>query len=1182
MSPPPQPLPSSPYPGIAPFSYAARHVFFAREQEARKLIRLIVLYRGVLLYSDSGVGKSSLLNAGLIPRAIEEGMRPERIRVQPIDGQEIIVERLSENADGTRPFLPSLFDGGDESDRVVLSVERFRQMLQPADNIPTPLLIFDQFEEWVTLFEEAATDQTDTIQDRILHMLVGLINDHRLAVKVMLTLREDYLAKLVPLFERCPHLPDQYLRLTALTDDQLYHAIRGPFDAYPDAYPRALSIPLSHRIHNQFKARVAASELRLTEVQIVCQRLFETKSSEPKMTQFFEDIGGVQGILEHYLDEALAKLDQEQQKPAIALLSRMITSAGTRHVISQDELVRQGEFSQTLLTTTLHNLEQETKLVRRERRRDIDYYEIASEFLIERIRRESHEAEQRRLQAAEAKAEREQQRARAEAKNARRLRWLAAALSVLFVVALTVLGYAWQQKQLAEQAKRESFSRELAARSLNLLNIDPERSTLLALHAISEPHALGQSVPKEAINALHRAVNASRLEVSFPVEAEHLNRIIFTPDGKQFAAATPSNTVNVWDIRSGRVHQTFEGHTKPVMGLTFSSDGKVLATASRDGTARIWDTTSGQELHVMSQHGKTVYDVVFSPNGRQVASASADRTAKIWNAHSGQELFTLRGHKKKVYNVAFSPDGKRLATVSADKTAKIWDTSSGQAISTLSGHYNSIYDVAFSPDSKRLATVSSDKTLKLWDVSSAKLLWTFYGHTNLVGGVAFSPNGRYIATSSFDRTAKVWHVKSRQVFLTLAGHTHWVWGVAFSPDGTSLGTISRDHTVKIWDLTPGREVLTFAGHADPVRRAVFSPDGRQVATASFDHTARIWDVLTGQTVRTLVGHTDRVWGVTFSPDGNWLATASEDKTAKIWDLTTGQERLTLAGHTKQVYTVTFSPDGKQLATASKDRTAKIWSFDTGEVTHTLDGHRSSVFGAVFSPDGKRLVTASRDAKAIVWDTTTGKHLFSVTHPPSWINQVAFSPDGTQFATAGRESTAKIWNAVTGDPIMTLSGHAKGLLGLAFSPDSKQLATASLDRATKVWDLASGRDVLTLTGHANVVYSVAFSPDGTRLVTTSSDRTARVYTLDTEELLAIARMRVTRSLSDSECERELRMALCPSAATAVHWIMEGKRRARDGDPEGATRHFHRAKSLDASLKLNHLKTEAKKWLRQDAK
>ena len=84
-------LPESPFPGIDPFSFAYRDVFFARESEARSLTRLIVMYRGVLLYSDSGTGKSSLINAGIIPRAMNEGYQVERVRLQPKKGEEIVV-----------------------------------------------------------------------------------------------------------------------------------------------------------------------------------------------------------------------------------------------------------------------------------------------------------------------------------------------------------------------------------------------------------------------------------------------------------------------------------------------------------------------------------------------------------------------------------------------------------------------------------------------------------------------------------------------------------------------------------------------------------------------------------------------------------------------------------------------------------------------------------------------------------------------------------------------------------------------------------------------------------------------------------------------------------------------------------------------------------------------------------
>src|SRR5829696_1823888 len=135
-------LPAVPYPGIEPFAYAERKVFFARAPEARRLIRLITLYRGVLLFAASGVGKSSLVNAGVIPLAIEDGYRPERLRVQPHRNEEILVEPI--------PGLSSIL--AVDGEPTVLSVESFREKVRARAAEARPLLIFDQFEEWVTLF----------------------------------------------------------------------------------------------------------------------------------------------------------------------------------------------------------------------------------------------------------------------------------------------------------------------------------------------------------------------------------------------------------------------------------------------------------------------------------------------------------------------------------------------------------------------------------------------------------------------------------------------------------------------------------------------------------------------------------------------------------------------------------------------------------------------------------------------------------------------------------------------------------------------------------------------------------------------------------------------------------------------------------------------------------------------
>jgi hypothetical protein len=148
--------PREPFRGIEQFRFIDRPIFFERRDEIRRLIRLVSIYRGTLLYGESGVGKSSVINAGFIPAMLEEGFLPERLRVQPVPGAELVVERLALSNEGTAPFLPSRFAADDEArTRLVFSTSDVHARLGLEHSGGAPLLIFDQFEEFITLFEEA-------------------------------------------------------------------------------------------------------------------------------------------------------------------------------------------------------------------------------------------------------------------------------------------------------------------------------------------------------------------------------------------------------------------------------------------------------------------------------------------------------------------------------------------------------------------------------------------------------------------------------------------------------------------------------------------------------------------------------------------------------------------------------------------------------------------------------------------------------------------------------------------------------------------------------------------------------------------------------------------------------------------------------------------------------------------
>jgi WD40 repeat protein len=148
--------------------------------------------------------------------------------------------------------------------------------------------------------------------------------------------------------------------------------------------------------------------------------------------------------------------------------------------------------------------------------------------------------------------------------------------------------------------------------------------------------------------------------------------------------------------------------------------------------------------------------------------------------------------------------------------------------------------------------------------------------------------------------------------------------------------------------------------------------------------------------------------------------------------------------------------------------------------------------------------------------------------------VAFSPNGDLLAVSREDGSTTLWDISSGDAkeMVKIIGHKSAVTRVAFSPDGERIATVDLDGITKIWDVeasvaaSSGVEVLTLTSHAAGVLDLTFSPDGKRLVTSSLDGTARVYTMDLEELVAIARARLTRTLTEEECQQYLHLDSCP--------------------------------------------------------
>ena len=795
---------------------------------------------------------------------------------------------------------------------------------------------------------------------------------------------------------------------------------------------------------------------------------------------------------------------------------------------------------------------------------EADMNELEREFLqasIQASERELAERETQRQRELELQRQRAEEHVQAANRLRLRNRFILAIASISLILALLAWRFSLQsnenaaqaqknlsvaqanaatveaERQRAEREGRFARAREWAVAALNNLNVDPELSILLALQAVNETTETDQLVLPEAENALHQSLLASHVRFTIPAHTDRVAGIAYSPDGKRLATAGQDGTAKVWDVSSGEEIFSIDiAQQGRVNAIVYNADGRRLATASDNGKAQIWDALTGKELLTLHGHTDEVWSVAFSPNGKHVATASIDGTAKIWNANTGELILMFASQVGCVGSVAFSPDGIRAVTASCDNSlAKVWDINSGQELLTVSTPEDEFTNAIFSPDGAQVAFGNY-----IWDAVTGKLLFPLSGHTNIVHNVVYSVDGKRLATTSRDRTVRVWDAATGEELLTLWGHKAPVYPVAFSSDGKHLATGDEAGVVRIWDITPDQELLMLTNPTGTeVGRILFSPDGSHLFVA-YEYTSsggsfpgspglvRILNVTAGEEILTLPDLNIIVGQMAVSPDGSLLAASTRDPTPKVWDAATGREVLKLWGHTGNVFGIAFSPDGKHLATGSpEDNTAKVWDVATGEVLITLTGHEDGVFSVAFSTDGTRLATTSWDRTAKVWDLASGQVVSTLTGHTDDVNDVAFDPNGNYIATASRDGTARLWDPATGQELFTLRGHTSTVSALNISPDGTRLATASTDGTVKLWETATGKEVVTLPGNP----TVAFSPDGTRLATGSRGPKERgllrLYLLKIEDLMALARSRVTRSLTTDECQKYLHVEACPT-------------------------------------------------------